>query len=48
MIIMETAFGNTPLQGYNLSINRFIFLIELIIFILFIFLEKYERKRFST
>lgn len=34
IIYLETAFGNTPLQNYNLTINRIFLLVEL--FILFI------------
>lgn len=43
-IIMETAFVNTPLQTYNLFLNRIIFFLEIIIFIIFLTLEKYTKK----
>lgn len=44
IIIMETAFVNTPLQTYNLFLNRIIFFLEIIIFIIFLTLEKYTKK----
>lgn len=46
LIIMETAFGNTPLQIYNLMVNRIILLVEIGIFILFLIMEKYTKKVF--
>lgn len=44
IIIMETAFGNTALQIYNLTINRIIFFVEIIIFTIFLTAEKYTKK----
>lgn len=44
IILVETSLGNTPLQTYNLVIYRFIFFIEIIIFSMFLILEKYSKK----
>lgn len=44
MVIMETAFSNTLLQVHSLSINRIVFLFELIVFFIFLILNKYEEK----
>lgn len=46
LIIMETAFENTPLQIYNLMVNRIFLLVEIVIFILFLAMEKYSKKIF--
>lgn len=48
IIILETAFGNTPLQTYNLMVNRIIFFVEILIFILFLTMEKYSRKTIAA
>lgn len=47
LIIMETAFGNTPLQSYDLMVNRIFLLVEIIIFILFLTMEKYTKRIFT-
>lgn len=44
LIIFETAFGNTPLQNYNLIVNRIIFFIEVILFAAFLSTEKYSKR----
>lgn len=44
LIIMETAFENTPLQIYDLMINRILFLGEILLFILFLLTERYTKK----
>lgn len=47
MILLETAFENTPLQNYNLTFGRIASALELIVFIILIGLESFTRKRLS-
>lgn len=44
IIILETLFGNTPLQIYNLTINRVFFFVEIIVFSLYLSYIKYSKK----
>lgn len=44
LIIIETAFENTPLQIYSTIYNRMFFLIEMIVFLVFLTMEKYPKK----
>lgn len=44
LLIMETAFGNTPLQVYNLMVDRIFFITEVVLFVLFLTMEKYTPK----
>ena len=45
VMLTETAFGNTPLQRYNLVVNRIILFIEIIFFAVFLVMERYSQKR---
>lgn len=45
IIILETSFGNTPLQIYNLTFNRILFFVELLIFVGMISVEKFSKNR---
>lgn len=46
LIIAETIFENTPLQPYNLLLNKSIFLVEIVLFIFFLVQEKFLKKYF--
>ena len=46
LIIIETAFENTPLQHYNLLVNQIFLLVEVILFIAFLGQEKFLKKNF--
>lgn len=45
VILMETAFENTPLRNYDLTYGRVAFLIEAILFIGVLVSENYTKKR---
>lgn len=44
IVLLETAFENTPLQNYNLMINRFILIIEILIFIFLLSRVQFTEK----
>lgn len=45
LILIETAFENTPLQNYSLTFGRICFALELIVFIIFLGFVGFTRKR---
>lgn len=48
LIVSETLFGNTPLQIYNLTINRIFFLMEVIVFSVYLSYIKYSKKKIAA